>query len=130
MRQKTQRILWLDSGAGCVVGLVMLTLRPWLADLYGFESELVLFLGAANLTCAAYSGSLALRASRSGRLPRLAIDALVLANSAWVIACAVMVSVTWPTSHPLGVAQLTLEGVFVGGLALAEYLVVRPEASC
>ncbi len=119
----------LDSGAACVVGLVMLALRPWLAELYGFAPELLLFLGAANLTYGAYSGSLALRASRAGRLPRLAIDALVLANSAWVIACAVMVTATWPTSRPLGVAQLSLEALFVAGLAVAEFRVVRPEAS-
>lgn len=127
MSPRAQRILWLDSGAAASAGLLMLTLQGWLAPLYGFPLALVRFMAAANLTYALYSGSLALRARRIGRLPRLRIDALVLANLTWTCACAAMVFFSWPWSRAFGVAQLVAEGLFVAGLAVLELRLVRPE---
>lgn len=128
MMKNAKRLLWLDSGAGCTVGTVVLTLHEWLSELWGFQPELVLVLGAANLGYGCYSGSLARRAWRDMRVPILAIDVLVIANLAWAIICLVLMVLTWEISKPLGVAQLALEAVFVGGLGLVERRVVRPEA--
>ena len=117
----------MDAGPACAVGLGMLALHSWLAGLYGFPTELVLFIGAANLTYAMYSGSLALRAARGAKLSRLAIDVLVAANSAWVLVCLLMLTRIWSSSGVLGLAHVALEALFVGGLAVVEWRVVRHE---
>ncbi len=123
-------ILAVDACAGATAGLLVLSLRGWLADLYGFELPLVAFVGAANLAYACYSGTLAVRAAL-GRAPsRAAIAALVAANATWVLVCAGLAARTWPTATAFGLAHLTLEGLIVGGLAGVEYRVVLPRRSC
>jgi len=107
----------------------MLSFQGWLARFYGFFFLLVRFVAVVNLSYALYSGALALRAWRVGSLPRLSIDVLVLANLAWATACAAMVFLTWPMSRAFGVAHLVGEGLFVAGLAMLEWRLVRPEAS-
>jgi hypothetical protein len=69
MNRRARSILRLDASAACVAGLAVLALRSWLAPLYGFPPELVLFVGASNLAYASYSGSLAVLATRPAPHP-------------------------------------------------------------
>ena len=122
-----RRILWIDCGAACVAGIVMLAAREWIAELHGLSRSLMMFVGVVNLVYGSYSGSLALRASM-GRMPsRLAIDVLIAANFAWSIVCAALVGTTWGSST--GAAQFGLEGCFVAVLAICERRYVRPFAT-
>lgn len=119
-------ILAVDAGAGATAGLLVLALRGWLADLYGFAPSIVTLVAAANLAYACYSGTLSVRAAL-GRAPsRAAIAALVAANAAWVLVCAGLAAHTWPTATAFGLAHLALEALFVGGLAGVEYRFVLP----
>jgi len=91
MTERARSLLWLDGGAGCVVGLLVVTLREWLAAIYSFPLDLVLFFGLSNLAYSSYSTTLAVLAS------------------------------TWRSASVLGLASVALEGIFVGSLAYAEY---------
>jgi hypothetical protein len=128
MNRRARAILWLDGSAACVAGVVVLALDDALAGLHAFPPALVLFVGAANLAYAAYSGSLAVLASL-GRTPtRRAIDILVVANLAWVAVCAAILAATAPSASAFGLAHVGFEALFVGSLAVAEYRQVRPFA--
>ena len=111
-----------------MAGLGALALHQWLARLYGFPTALVLFIGAANLAYASYSGSLAVLASRGSRLPRRAIDVLVMGNLAWVAVCGGILIATREYASVFGVALVAFEACFVASLAVAEYRYVRPAA--
>ncbi|MDC0721061.1 hypothetical protein [Nannocystis bainbridge] len=128
MPRRARAILWLDGSAACIAGLVVLALRGPLAQLHAFSPALVGFIGAVNLAYACYSGSLAVRASR-GRTPsRRAIDLLVAANAAWVVACAAILATTAGTASIFGVVHVGFEALFVGSLAVVEFREVRPFA--
>lgn len=122
-------MLWVDAGAGGVAGLLILALHSWLVALHQLPSALVWLIGAANVGYACYSGSLALRASRARRVPRLAVNLLIAANFAWTFVCAGMLLSHWSVVSPWGVAHLLAEGAFVAGLATLEFRVVRPETA-
>lgn len=128
MRSRARRILWVDGGAGLLVGVVVLALHAPLARLYGFPVPFVLFMAAANLAYASYSGTLAVRASRGAPPSRRAVDVLVAANLAWTVACVVLLAVLSSTATAFGVAQLVGEGTFVAVLAVLERRYVRPAA--
>ncbi|MDC0667862.1 hypothetical protein [Nannocystis radixulma] len=128
MNRRARAILWLDGSAACVAGVVVLALHDALARLHAFPPALVLFVGAANLAYASYSGSLAVLASL-GRTPtRRAIDILVVANLAWIAVCAAILAATSRSASAFGLAHVGLEALFVGSLAVAEYRKVRPFA--
>ncbi len=128
MNSRARKILWVDCGAGGVVGALMLVLRDPLVDLYDFPLALVTFIAAANLTYASYSLTLALRALANKTPSRRAIDVLVIANLLWAVACAVMLSVTFRQASLFGLAHIALEGLFVAALAVTEHRQVRPYA--
>ncbi len=121
MTERARSLLWLDGGAGCVVGLLVVTLREWLAAIYSFPLDLVLFFGLSNLAYSSYSTTLAVLAS-TGRTPSVrALGLLVVANGTWVLVCAAVLASTWRSASVLGLASVALEGIFVGSLAYAEY---------
>ncbi|MBX3465884.1 MAG: hypothetical protein KF878_03170 [Planctomycetes bacterium] len=126
MDRRARAILCLDAGAGATVGLLLLVLRAWVAELYGLPLALVEVVGAANLAYGCCSGTLALRAAL-GRAPsRAAVAALIAANATWAVVCVGLVALTWPSATAFGVAHLALEGLFVGGLAALEARLVLP----
>jgi hypothetical protein len=129
MNGRAQAILFLDGGAACAAGLTVLLLREQFVRLHGFSSALELFLGAANVAYASYSGTLATRASLFARTPsRRAIDVLITANLAWVAVCSAVLVTTWRSATPWGLAHVAFEAVFVFTLASLERRVVRPQA--
>ena len=128
MTSTAHRILWIDGGAGFVVGLAILVLREWLAALWQFPIALVVTIGVGNLTYAAYSGSLAFRASQ-GHIPsRFAVDALIVGNLVWGCVCLVFIATMWNTGTFFGLGQAFIECMVVVFLALFELRLVRPHA--
>ena len=111
------RLLWLDCGAGALVGITVLLFHGWLSDLFQLPVRLVFIMGVANLAYALYSFSLALRQKR----PLMLIKLLVLANLVWAVLCFIWFAIFAATASIFGLAQLFLEGLFVGGLALQEW---------
>ena len=114
-----RNLLWVDCTAGAVVGVAVLLLSGWLADLYALPHGLVLVTGAANLLYAAYSCSLAVRPRRT--MPW--IVALAVANMAWGGVCVGLLVAFGGTASAFGIAHLAAEAVFVGGLGAVEWRV-------
>lgn len=128
VNRRARTVLWIDAGAACVAGIGMLASHEWLAALHAFPLALVGFIGSCNLAYASYSGTLAALATRGTPPSRRAIDLLVAANLTWTAACVAIVVTTRQTASTFGLTHVALEGVFVGGLAVVERLVVRPFA--
>lgn len=110
-------LLWIDSGAGLTVGVLVLTLAPWLSGLYGLPVSVVVGMGIANVAYGLFSFSLARRPVR----PRSLLVLLVIANATWAVLCLTAAAVVAPYASRLGMAQLLLEGLFVGVLAVLEW---------
>ena len=121
LNQRQRALLWIDGGAGAIAGVLVVSFREWLAALQGFPLSLVLFIGVANLAYAAYSTTLAIRASGGRRPSRGSIAWLVTANAGWAVVCGVILASTWAFATPFGRALVTFEGLFVGSLAFVEY---------
>ena len=112
-----RRLLWIDCTAAAVAGVIVLLIHGWLSGWYGLPQELLIFIGAANVIYASYSGSLAVRARR----PKHLILILVAANLLWSMVF-VMIALTYKdTATLLGLAHLLGEALFVGGLAVLEW---------
>lgn len=115
--QEPRNLLWVDCSAGAVVGILVLALSVWLSKLYQLPHSFVLFMGGANLAYAAYSFSLARRATR----PKALLWLLIAANLTWGVLCFWWAFSYWGTASVFGLAQLLGEGIFVGGLACVEW---------
>jgi hypothetical protein len=126
MDARAQAILRLDGAAGGAVGLLVLALHTWVAQLHAFPPSLVLFVGAANLAYGAYSGTLAIRAARGKPPSRRAIDVLIAANTCWGVVSVALLVATHRFASVFGLAHVALEGLFVVALAAAEWRWVRP----
>jgi len=121
-----ENLLWVDGMAGAVVGGLLLSLSPWLAELFSLPLGVVLFMGAANLTYGGYSLTIA----RLKRRPLSLIRFLVIANLAWVPVCIGLILIHREAISAWGLLHLSAEAVFVGGLAVIEWrwrdALVRP----
>ena len=112
-----KNLLWIDSTAGLVVGVFVLSLFPFLGPLYGMSTEMVVGMGVANFAYGCYSFTLARSPVRS----RARIIALVVANGMWSILCIVTALLMHSQLSILGIGQLLLEAAFVGTLAVLEW---------
>ncbi len=112
-----RHLLWIDCGAGALVGVVVLSLSGWLSVLHGLPRGVLVFTGAANLAYATYSFSLAVR----DRPPRGLLYTLVAANAAWAVVCVALAAAFDGTATVFGLGHLVGEGAFVGGLAASEW---------
>jgi hypothetical protein len=112
-----RHLLWIDSGAGLLAGVVMLALSGWLSELYALPRPLLVAMGVANLAYGTYSGTLARRARR----PRGLLVLLVAANATWAVLCMLAAVRLADTASAFGLAHLVGEGLFVGGLAALEW---------
>lgn len=112
-----KHLLWIDCTAGALAGVAMLLLLDWLATLYGIPSELLVFVGLANVLYASYSFSLAIRRTRTP----FQLKVLIVANGVWALVC-LGLAVRWAgTATLFGMAHLLAEALFVGGLASLEW---------
>ncbi len=112
-----KHLLWIDCIAGALAGVAMLLLVDWFAALYGMPTDLLVFIGVANVLYASYSFSLAIRRTRTPLL----LNALIVANSVWALLC-VGLAVRWAgTATLFGMAHLLAEALFVGRLASLEW---------
>lgn len=126
MNARANAILRLDSAAGFVVGIVVLTFHGWLARLYALPASLVIFTGVANVVYASYSGALVARVASKSVPSRRAIDVLIIANLVWAAVCTVLLVMNCDSASRIGMAVLAVEAAFVGALAFAENRYVRP----
>lgn len=118
-------LIRLDWIGGAVVGLVVLGLHGWLARVYGLPSSLVLAMGWANLAYASVSFTL-FRLTRGDRVPGL--GKMALANILWGLLCFGLAAYWSREATVLGLAQLIVEGLFVGGLGVLEWRASRQDA--
>ncbi len=110
-------LLWIDSIAGLLVGVLTLSLSGWLSELYRLPMRLVLVMGGANLVYGTYSFFLARQPAR----PRARIGFLVVANGLWGVLCAATAVVVFRSASFFGLAHLIAEALFVAGLATLEW---------
>lgn len=126
--KRAKTILCLDGGGGLLVGLGLLGLHDFFAELFRFPVELVKLIGAANLLYGLYSGTLAARAL-AGRFPgRRTVAALIVANALWAVACLALLIFLGTLEFRLGALHVAAECLFVGWLATAEGRHVLPLA--
>ncbi|MEZ4365244.1 MAG: hypothetical protein R2939_03015 [Kofleriaceae bacterium] len=114
-------MLWFDSLAGLIAGVAMLALAGVLAAPMGVARELLLTTAAVNVGYGLCSLTLARRAAP----PRRYVRALIVANLAWAVVCAVLVVRIAGPGRWLGATFYLLEGLFVGVLGLVEARVAR-----
>lgn len=112
-----RKLLWVDSLTGAIVGVIVLLAITWLREWYRLPMNLLLLNGAANLTYACYSLSLAMRTRR----PKVLILLLIVANLTWAVLCLRWAFVYAGTASLFGLAHLIGEALFVGGLASLEW---------
>lgn len=110
-------LLWIDCLGGLAVGILVLAFAEWLSALYALPERLVVTMGVANLVYGTFSLSLARRAVR----PRALLLLLVVANISWGVACVITAVVVARQASFFGLAQLLLEGAYVGGLGALEW---------
>lgn len=119
---RARAILFLDGGGALLAAAIMFGFRDALSTLHGFTPALVSTLASVNALYGCYSTSLAVQAAPSRR----AVEFLIAANLAWMIACSALVLITWPSATLTGSLHVGLEGLWVTGLAWAEWKWVRP----
>jgi hypothetical protein len=112
-----QRILWVDCIGAIATGVAIFIFSGWLSSLSGFSREFVIGHAFVHLIYGAYSLSLAVRKRR----PMLMLMVLIFANAAWGCFCLIFAATLWGDAPVFAVAQFTLEGLYVGGLALIEW---------
>jgi len=120
---QARHLIRVDWIAGAVVGTLGLSLRGWLADLYGLPTDLLLAMGSANLAYACVSFALA-TFSRGDRVPLLRVVAV--ANVTWALVCSALAVVWLDRASALGLVGLVGEAVFVGGLGVLEWNAAGP----
>ncbi len=121
MSGRGRALLWFDGGAAITGGVLVVAFRELLAGLYAFPDDLLLFLGLSNLAYGSYSITLATLTSMGKTASRRSVELLVIANSGWVVVCAIVLVSGWPSATAFGLAHVGAEALFVGSLAFAEY---------
>ena len=125
--RRARAILWLDGGSGLGAGIAVLIVHGWLATLHAVAPDLMLGIGVVNVLYGSYSGTLAMLATRRGRIPaRRAVSLLVLANLGWAAVCATLIATTH--ASPFFYLHVAFECAYVTALAAAEWRWVRPAA--
>ena len=119
----TKILLWIDCIGALLAGAAVLSLSSWLAGLYGLSLSFVTFLGLANIAFGAYSLKLAMPRRRRRPWPRplALVSFLAGANVAWGFFCFAAAVRLAGKASPFGLAQLILEGLYVGGLGALEW---------
>lgn len=116
-----RRLLWIDAGAGALAGTLVLAVElasgHWLSGLYGLPHSLLVFIGAANLSYAGFSFSLAMCRSR----PLAWVGALATANMVWAGVCVYMAWQWAGAASVFGQLHLIAEAAFVSALAACEW---------
>jgi hypothetical protein len=113
-------LLWLDAASAGGCGALQLAAAGMLAPLFGLSSTLLLASGAALLAYVAAASWLASRET----VPRAGVQALALANAAWVVGCLALL-LTGQAGTTWGQAWLVLQAVAVGVLAELQWMAVR-----
>ncbi len=111
------RLIWTDGLAALTVGLGMLPLRHFLADLLHLPLWLITAQAIANLCYATYSLSLARRKDK----PLALVKILSIANLAYAFSAICLLCYFYPVCSPWGVAFFMAEVLFIGTLGILEW---------
>ena len=111
-------LLRIDSAAALLAGALTALLTPVLTGWYGLPASLLQSIAIANLLYGGYSGWLA---SRPCPRPLPGIVILVIANFSWAVVCLTLAVCFFDAATWMGLAHLSIEGAFVGALALSEW---------
>lgn len=118
MWRKNINVLHIDGSAGLAVGLALFAFVGWISELYRLPHNTILFLASANIIYGCYALSLAL----SNKKSLMSIKVIAIANSVWVAVCAAIVVLFAHTASPIGVFFICGEALFVGMLAVYEWM--------
>lgn len=110
-------LLHLDGCAGLTVGILLLLLKERAGELYNLPSAVIIFLSIANICYGTYAASVAF----SKRRQTVFISLLAIANIVWAVVCAAMVIYYAQQASLIGLAFISLEALFVIGLAWFEW---------
>lgn len=111
------RLIWTDGLAALSVGVGMLPLRHFLADLLQLPLWLIVAQAVANLCYASYSLSLARRREK----PVVMVRLLSIANMSYAFLAIGLLCYFYNTCSAWGVAFFVAEVVFIGGLGVLEW---------
>lgn len=117
MQSLMKNILWIDCIGALITGVLLLALSGWVAPFYGLPHWFVAAHALVHLAYGTYSFSLAVRKTRPMHLIKL----LVFANAAWALICLALALFLISNASGFAIAHFTLEGLYVGGLALVEW---------
>ncbi len=118
MQSLVKNILWVDWIGAIVTGVLLLMLSGWIAPLFGLPTWFVVGHAFVHLAYGSFSLSLAVRKNR----PMPLINLLVFANAAWAGFCVVFTLLMIGNATHFAVAHFLLEGIYVGGLAVIEWI--------
>ena len=111
------RLIWTDGLAALSVGVGMLPLRHFLADLLQLPLWLIVAQAVTNLCYATYSLSLARRREK----PVVMVRLLSIANMGYAFFAICLLRYFYNTCSSWGVAFFVAEVVFIGGLGILEW---------
>ena len=120
-------ILAIDSIGALITGILILGLSSFIAPLYAWSHEHVLFVAAGHLSYGTYSGILALGYFRKSWLPSIPVTVLIIANAVWAGQCFTNLWLLRHESSWLGLSHLAMEGVYLFVLAYLEARIFIPE---
>ena len=120
-------LLAIDSIGALITGILILCLSSFMAPLYEWSYEHVLFVAAGHLTYGTYSGILAMGYFRKLWLPSIPVTVLIIANAVWAGQCFTNLWLLREDSSWLGLSHLAMEGVYLFVLAYLEARIFIPE---
>jgi hypothetical protein len=116
-------LLRLDFFAALTAGVALLLLRYFLADLSRLPLWLVTAQAVTNLLYAAYDASL----RRFSQPPVWRIGVLIGINIAYALVALGLLLYFYPRCSAFGVALFLAEVVFIGGIGIWEWLLLRKQ---
>ena len=125
-REHIIKILYFDSIAGLLAGIIVLIALPLIVFLHDWPIQLAVFIGVTNILYGCYSGYLSFKHRKNLKIQSYMVKMLVTANSIWSIFCIILAILLFNSISIFGLIHLVAEGVFVGALAFVELKILLP----
>jgi hypothetical protein len=113
--------LTLDGVATGANGVLYLAGAPLLDGWLGLPTAMLVVVGAALIVY----GALVLRLATRPAMPRVAVAAVIAANTLWVVDSLLALALDWFTPTTVGQVLIAVQAVFVAGLAALQYVGLR-----
>lgn len=112
-----EAILWVDCLGGLAIGALVLALSGPLSRWEGLPLQVIIFLGAMNVTYGVYSLYVTTRSPRGLDL----VKVLAVANMSWLVVCLAIAYLWRNEITTFGLAHVVGEGLYVAGLGSREW---------